>query len=142
MSAAATPRDEHREHLGVGWKFPLRIGPTGGFAFSRYEEDVREAIWIILATAPGERQMQPRFGCGIHELVFASINAATIAELTTRVRDALTEWESRIDVVDVGVEAPAGAESTLLIRVDYRVRSTNAFSNLVYPFYITEGATA
>lgn len=142
MTVPAMPRDEHREHLGVGWKFPLAVGPTGGLELSRYEEDVREAIWIILATARGERQMEPRFGCGIHELVFASINAATVAEIATRVRDALTEWEPRIDLLDVTVEAPAGQESLLLIRVDYRIRSTNAFHNLVYPFYITEGTTA
>ena len=28
----------------------------------------------------------------------------------------------------------------LLVRVDYRVRSTNAIHNYVYPFYIQEGA--
>lgn len=131
----------HRDFLGVGWKFPLRVGANGGFTYSRYEEDVREAIWIILGTAPGERQMEPRFGCGIHELVFASIDAATIGELASRVRAALTEWEARIDVLDVRVSPAEGEESKLLIRVDYRIRSNNAFHNLVYPFYVTEGAT-
>jgi hypothetical protein len=137
----STVEVSHRKYLGVGWKFPLRINATGGFSYSRYEEDVREAIWIILATAPGERQMEPRFGCGIHELVFASINATTIGELTSRVRTALTEWEPRIDVLEVRVSVAEGEENKLLIRVDYRIRSNNAFHNLVYPFYITEGAT-
>jgi Bacteriophage baseplate protein W len=131
----------HRDFLGVGWKFPLRVGATGGFAYSRYEEDVREAIWIILGTAPGERQMEPRFGCGIHDLVFSSISATTIAELASRVRAALTEWEPRIDLLDVRVSSAEGDESTLLIRVDYRIRSNNAVHNLVYPFYVTEGVT-
>jgi Bacteriophage baseplate protein W len=131
----------HRDFLGVGWKFPLRVGATGGFAYSRYEEDVREAIWIILGTAPGERQIEPRFGCGIHDLVFSSISATTIAELASRVRAALTEWEPRIDLLDVRVSSAEGDESTLLIRVDYRIRSNNAVHNLVYPFYVTEGVT-
>jgi len=131
----------HRDFLGVGWKFPLRVGATGGFAYSRYEEDVREAIWIILGTAPGERQMEPRFGCGIHDLVFSSISATTIAELASRVRAALTEWEPRIDLLDVRVSSAEGDESMLLIRVDYRIRSNNAVHNLVYPFYVTEGVT-
>jgi hypothetical protein len=39
----------------------------------------------------------------------------------------------------VTVTASAGEANTLLIRVDYRIRSNNAFGNLVYPFYITEG---
>lgn len=131
----------HRDFLGVGWKFPLRVDATGGFAYSRYEEDVREAIWIIIGTAPGERQMEPRFGCAIHDMVFASINASTIGELASRVRAALTEWEPRIDLLDVRVSPAEGEESKLLIRVDYRIRSNNAFHNLVYPFYVTEGAT-
>lgn len=131
----------HRDFLGVGWKFPLRVDATGGFAYSRYEEDVREAIWIILGTAPGERQMEPRFGCGIHDLVFSSISATTIAEVASRVRAALTEWEPRIDLLDVRVSGSEGDESTLLIRVDYRIRSNNAVHNLVYPFYVTEGVT-
>jgi phage baseplate assembly protein W len=54
------------------------------------------------------------------------------------VKDALTEWEPRIDVMDVNVDAPE--PNTMLIRVDYRIRSNNTFANLVYPFYITEGA--
>jgi phage baseplate assembly protein W len=126
----------------VGWKFPLRIGPAGGFLYSRYEEDVEEAIWIILGTARGERPMDPRFGCGIHDSVFASISNATLGDLAFQVRSALTEWEPRIDVIDVRVEEAPGRESLLLIRVDYRIRANNAFRNLVYPFYITEGSGA
>lgn len=131
----------HRDFLGVGWKFPLRVDATGGFAYSRYEEDVREAIWIILGTAPGERQMETRFGCAIHDLVFSSISATTISEVASRVRAALTEWEPRIDLLDVRVSGAEGDESMLLIRVDYRIRSNNAVHNLVYPFYVTEGVT-
>src|SRR5262245_4515655 len=129
-----------REFLGVGWRFPVRIAPGGGFAFSVGEQSVEEAIWILLSTARGERQMLPRFGCGIHDLVFAPNNPATRGNVAHLVKEALTEWEPRIDVLDITVEAPPGEENKLLIRVDYRIRSNNAFGNLVYPFYLTEGA--
>jgi phage baseplate assembly protein W len=129
----------HRAHLGVGWKFPLRINPTGGLSFSRYEEDIQEAIWIILGTAPGERRTEPRFGCGIHGYLFAPINRDTLGDVAVQVRQGLVEWEPRIDVLDVGVEPAAGTENMLLIRVDYRIRANNAIHNLVYPFYLTEG---
>ena len=134
MSAVA-----HRAHLGVGWKFPLRVNAVGGLSYSRYEEDIQEAIWIILGTAPGERRTEPRFGCGIHGYVFAPINPDTIANVAFQVREALVEWEPRIDVLDVDVEQFPGTENMLLIRVDYRIRANNAVHNLVYPFYITEG---
>jgi hypothetical protein len=101
---------------------------------------VQEAIWIILGTARGERQMLPTFGCGIHDMVFAPNSPATQGNIQHLVKDALTQWEPRIDVLDVNVSSAPDEENTMLIRVDYRIRSNNAFGNLVYPFYITEGS--
>ena len=131
----------NREYLGVGWKFPIRINAQGGFSLSRYEQDVQEAIWIILSTARGERQMVPDFGCGIHDYVFAPNNAATQGGITHAVRQALTEWEPRIDVLDVNVDGST-EPNMLLIRVDYRIRANNSLYNLVYPFYLQEGIGA
>jgi uncharacterized protein len=128
-----------RAYLGTGWKFPVRVTPAGGLTFSSGEQSIEEAIWILLATARGERQMLPRFGCGIHDLVFAPDSAATKGNIAHLVKDALTEWEPRIDVLGVDVSSPEGQANMLLIRVDYRIRSNNSFGNLVYPFYITEG---
>ena len=128
-----------RDFLGTGWHFPIRPNARGGLAWSSAEQDIQEAIWIILGTAPGERQMLPRFGCGIHRYVFAPNDAATRGTIATEVRNALTRWEARIDVIDVRVDSPEGEPEKLLIRVDYRVRKTNAFHNLVYPFYLREG---
>lgn len=131
-----------RRFLGTGFKFPVRITPAGGFAWSSGDESVEESIWILLATCRGERQMLPRFGCGIHDLVFAPNNPSTHGMVKHLVKDALTEWEARIDVLNVDVTAPEGQANLMLIRVDYRIRSNNAFGNLVYPFYISESAGA
>lgn len=128
-----------REFLGRGWQFPIRINPRGGLSYVSAEQDIAEALWIILSTAPGERQMLPRFGCGIHDFVFAPNSPATRGTIANAVRKALTTWEPRIDLVDVRVEEGAGQESQMLIRIDYRVRSTNAYHNLVYPFFLKEG---
>ncbi len=65
----------NRKFLGVGWTFPIRVNAQGRFALSSYEEDVQEAIWIILSTARGERQMLPDFGCGIQDYVFVTLKA-------------------------------------------------------------------
>ena len=128
-----------RKFLGTGFSFPMRVNPSGNLTYSSGEKSVREAIWILLGTAKGERQMLPTFGCGIQDMVFAPNNQTTWGNLQHLVKDALTQWEPRIDVLDVTVTAAAGEANTLLIRVDYRIRSNNAFGNLVYPFYITEG---
>lgn len=128
-----------RRFLGIGWKFPLQVTPNGKIAQARAEQRVEESILLILATARGERPMLPDFGCGIHDLVFAENNAATISLVVHLVREALVKYEARIDVLDVHVESTADAPNRLLIRVNYRIRATNAVGNLVYPFYITEG---
>jgi uncharacterized protein len=126
--------------LGRGWSFPVKPAPGGRFSFVDGEEKIRQSIWIILSTAPGERQMQPEFGCGIHDLVFEPNTAALRGLIQEKVREALTRWEPRIDVVGVQVETPPEARNYLLIRIDYRIRTNNAFYNLVYPFFINEGA--
>ncbi|MBP6803471.1 MAG: GPW/gp25 family protein [Chloroflexi bacterium] len=125
-----------RKILGTGWKFPIRVDARGGLAYAREEQSVQEAIWIILGTAPGERRMRSEFGCGIHELVFAPNNPATRGNVAHQVRQALTRWEPRIDVLAVQVDGDTETPNLLLIRVDYRIRTSNSMQNLVYPFYI------
>ncbi len=128
-----------RDFLGTGWSFPVRVNPRGGLSFSSAEQKIQESIWLVLATAPGERQMRPEFGCGIHSYVFAPNNPATQGHIAHEVRKALTDYEPRIDVQQVRVDEGNGAPNLLLIRVDYRIRSTNVVQNLVYPFFIREG---
>jgi phage baseplate assembly protein W len=129
----------NREFLGRGWKFPLQVNSAGGIALARYEQRVEESIYLILSTAKGERLMRPDFGCGIHDLVFAANNDTTLTMVRVEVRDALVQFEPRIEVLDVNVDAPADDPNLLLIRVDYRIRANQVTANLVYPFYIKEG---
>jgi phage baseplate assembly protein W len=71
--------------------------------------------------------------------VFEPVNPTTMTRVQTRVHDALVDWEPRIDVLDVTVDT-TDARNRLDIKVDYRVRATNSLHNLVYPFYLEEGA--
>jgi uncharacterized protein len=132
--------DDRRDFLGTGWRFPLSVNPSGGLSWSSGERDIAESIWIVLSTAPGERVMEPEFGCGAHQLLFDNGTAATRAEIAHHVTVALVRYEPRIDVLDVQVEdAGASDIDALLVSVDYRIRANNALNNLVYPLYVTEG---
>jgi uncharacterized protein len=126
------------EFLGTGWAFPVAITGSGDIALASDEEDIRQAIRIVLGTTPGERVMRPDFGSGLHALVFEPINTTTKALAKHQVEQALIRWEPRIDSIEVTVtdEARAGR---LMIDIRYRVRATNVFYNLVYPFYLMEG---
>jgi phage baseplate assembly protein W len=126
--------------IGRGWWFPIKP-VSGRLHLIDGEEKIRESIWIILSTSPGERVLNPEFGCGIHDLMFEPNSATLRGEVQEKVRTALQRWEPRIDVLGVRTETPEGtdARNYLLIRIDYRIRTTNAFYNLVYPFFIREG---
>ena len=134
-------QQDAKAFLGRGWSFPVRLDDTGDVATSDHEEDVREAVRIILGTRPGERAMRPDFGAGLHALAFEPISSTTMALARHRVEEALVLWEPRIDNVGVSVAADA-PQGRLLISIDYRVRATNTFYNLVYPFYLVEGQEA
>jgi phage baseplate assembly protein W len=124
------------DFLGVGWQFPVGIDQGRQIAMAAYEQRIRQAIWVILGTAPGERAMRPDFGCGIHDLVFAVNSASTAGQAANLVREALIRWEPRIGVLDVSAAADPYEPTLLLIEIEYRVRTTNNRFNLVYPFYL------
>lgn len=132
-------KDPSRAFLGVGWGFPLRLAGDHTVATAAYEEDVREAIRIILGTRRGERVMRPDFGAGLEDFVFEPISTTTVEMLKKRVEEGLIDWEPRIDVLKVEVKDER-TRGRLLLSLDYRVRSTNVHYNLVYPFYLQEGA--
>jgi len=137
MTAAAQAR---RPFLGTGWKFPIQVTPGGAIATASAEQRIEESILLILSTSHGERLMLPGFGCGIHDMVFAPNDTSTVNLIVNQVRKALVQFEPRVDVSRVDASTSPEQPNLLLIHIDYRVRATNAIGNLVYPFFITEGA--
>jgi hypothetical protein len=135
----AKPAAPTRAFVGTGWQFPIRVSPQGGLSYSSGEQNIAESIWVILSTAQAERQMRPQFGCGMQEYVFAPNSPSTFGNVAHLVRKALTTYEARIDVLDVQVQTTPEEANKVLIRVDYRIRSTNSYHNLVYPFFVQEG---
>src|SRR3954467_11390064 len=122
------------ELLGSGLSFPLTVDRRGGIALATGEQDVDQAISIILSTAPGERPMRPEFGCGVHDYVFDVIDAATLGRMEEEIRAALERWEPRIDVLGIAFALDPLDEGGLAITIQYRLRATNDVRNLVYPF--------
>jgi uncharacterized protein len=126
--------------LGTGWSFP----PT----FSRLcasvdmvsaETDVRESLIILFSTAWGERVMLPTYGCGLSGMIFQGVTTTLQTEIAASLRQAVLNWEPRIEVLDVRVQPDATIDGLVLVTLDYLIRQTNTRSNLVYPFYLREG---
>jgi len=122
--------------LGSGLSFPLGVDAQGALSLAHAEEDIEQAVGIILATAPGERPMRPEFGCAVHDLVFDTIDAAMIGRIETAIRTALDRWEPRIEVIGIDFDLEYVSDGKLVITIAYLVRATNEQHNLVYPFYV------
>ena len=134
------PGSDAKAFLGKGWAFPVQVDPgNGDIAMAADEQDIRQAIHLILRTSLGERVMRPDFGAGLETLVFQPVNTTTLALVQHRVQQSLITWEPRINVDEVTVTTDQLQRNTLKIKIGYTVRTTNTFYNLVYPFYLQEG---
>jgi len=125
---------DNLDFLGKGISFDFGIDSKGGIKFSSYERSVEESIDIILSTRVGERVYNYKFGCKIHDLMFEPNNVRTQNLAARHVREALTNFEPRIDLKDV--EATSLDEKSLNINITYTLIESNKEFNLVYPFYL------
>ena len=125
--------------IGTGWRFPPKVNAKGGLDWSSGPDRIQDAIWIILATSPGERLMRPDFGAGIKDYVFESNSEMLRARLVQVISQALTKWEPRIELVSVRAQTSPEQETLVLVSIDYQIRATNEIYNMVYPFFLQEG---
>jgi phage baseplate assembly protein W len=132
--------EDQRAFLGKGWAFPVCPDAAGRIDLAAHEEEIAQAIKIILLTDRGERVMRPDFGAGLSSFVFEPVSQTTMHLVKRRVEESLIDWEPRIEVQSVKV-TPSGDRNAILIDVTYRVRATNTVRNLVFPFYLEEGAS-
>jgi phage baseplate assembly protein W len=124
------------EILGSGLAFPLHVDHRGAIALASGNEDIEQAIHLILSTAPGERPMRPEFGCEIHDYLFDTLDASTVSKMEAAIRSALARWEPRIEVEQVEFDLANVDVGQLAFTVRYKIRATNHRRNLVYPFYV------
>jgi len=125
-----------RDFLGKGLRFPVSVNLNGGVSSSQLEENVRQCIFIILGTAPGERLSRPQFGCQIHDLMFAPNNEMTAAKAEVFCEEAIYKFEPRVSKVNCKAFVNADESNRLDIRIEYAIAGKNDKRNLVFPFYL------
>lgn len=122
--------------IGRGFSWPMSVDHTGSIALTDGAPDLDRSIQLVLMTAPGERLMRPQFGCRIWDLLFEPVTPNLLGLIAAAVRDALAQWEPRIEVEDVTPLADDDDAALVRVGITYRVRATNDRRNLVYPFYV------
>ena len=91
-----------------GVSFPFRIDGGGGIATSELTymdySLIEESIKQILFTYPGERIMEPEFGCRLKDFVFENVEELSIQNVIKYVIEtALNRWEPRITVKEIKI---------------------------------------
>lgn len=126
--------------LGTGWNFPPSFTRRGhAVVTASGVEDVRQSLWVLFSTVPGERVMLPTYGCALWRMLFRSLTTTVTTEIAEAVRKAVLDWEPRVDLQAVVVEADPTEDGRVLVNVSYMIRTTNTRDNLVYPFSLREG---
>lgn len=132
--------DNIKSFLGTGWSFPPQfLDSTSGIKMTSNEDDIAESIYILLTTIPGERIMNPEYGCDLHSQVFQNINASTLTTIEDLISTAILYFEPRVRVENIYIDASNQLEGRLDVNITYVVKGVNSRRNMVYPFYLIEG---
>lgn len=131
---------ENKSFLGSGWSFPPRfMESTDGLELSHNNQDIAESIFILLSTTPGERVMNPKYGCDLQSMVFSSMSTSNKTIIEDMINTAILYFEPRVRVVAITINSPDQLNGKLEINITYDIKGTNSRKNMVYPFYLSEG---
>jgi phage baseplate assembly protein W len=122
--------------IGLGWRFPILPDETGSLGYVGGDVNVEQSLQILLLTELGERVMRPDFGCKAPRLVFAPGSTQYLGLLETTVREAVRDWEPRVELEEVRAEVDPEDETRVNVAINYLIRQTNTRNNLVFPFYL------
>ena len=132
--------DSENSFLGVGWAFPPHFDEINkGATMVSAEEDILQSLNILLSTRPGERIMNPTFGCDLNQFMYEEISETLFSHMREVISDAVIRYEARIDIENIDIEYDQGEKGALYITIAYQIRQTNSRHNMVYPFYLLEG---
>jgi len=110
--------------LGRGISFPPRVGADGRVSWSAGDDNIRDAIRIILGTERNERLRLPEFGAGLGRLLFEPNTTATLHRIEDRILKALAAWEPRISVESVDVVGDPDDAEAAIATISYKLVAT------------------
>lgn len=116
--------------FGRSLAFPPRVGADGRVAWSEGSDNVRESIRIVLMTRQGERLFAPEFGAGLDRWLFEPNTVTTRQVIKDRIAKTLMEWEPRIAVESVDVEADPADATAAVATITYKLVATQTLERV------------
>jgi phage baseplate assembly protein W len=115
----------------------LCVDARGAISMVEGDASIRQAILLLLSTAPGERIMRPGYGCLLHRLIFSPNDDTTAGLAIYYVRQAIAAWEPRVDIVRLDAGRDPDAPERLDVTLVYRARATQRVEELTYTLDLT-----
>jgi phage baseplate assembly protein W len=111
--------------LFVGW--PLDVpDPGGNLDYATDSQCLREALWNVLMTNPGERLMRPSFGAGLNQWIGQPNTQSTRQLIASSITAAVGTWEQRAALSEVDVAVDPLDAAKVLITLRYAARGSVA----------------
>lgn len=133
---------DNASFIGRGWSFPPRFNASmNKLEMVELETEIRESLILLFSTRKGERITDPDFGCAVHDLIMDPINPLTMQRIEDAIRDAIFNYEPRIDIVEISVTHEE-FEGIVRAGLSYSIRKINVRTNMVFPFYKLEATDA
>lgn len=125
--------DKNIAFLGTGWSFPPAFDKiSSSVEMTSGREDIDRSLEILLSTRPGERVMQPGYGCNLDRLLFEPLDTSLKTYMEEMVKTAILYFEPRITVNAIEISEIDGFSGQVMLAVDYTIRTTNSRYNYVY----------
>ena len=127
--------------IAIGWGVPPRFSHSNRqAAMVSDEQEIEQSLRILFSTRPGERVMQPDYGCALQPYVFSALDEHVLANIIAAIEHAVLFYEPRIRLLQVKPDLQQLYDGVLLLQVSYQIRSSTSRHNMVYPFYLLEGS--
>jgi hypothetical protein len=109
---------------GVEARTGLQISHLGSIDMVSEHESIRQAIFLLLSTRPGERVMRPSYGCDLFRLVFSPMDETSIGLAIHYVRQAIQRWEPRVTILSLDASRSESEAGLLVLELHYRAKTT------------------
>lgn len=99
------------------------VNPKTRDVAAKYDDNaIRGALRNLIHTKHYDRPFQPQIGCQLHNLLFENMDAFTLSVAERTIREAITKFEPRVDLLNVSVVARESNE--LFIEVVYKIKNS------------------
>jgi Bacteriophage baseplate protein W len=117
----------------------VQLDIHGRVAMVEGRASVRQAIFLLLSTWPGERIMRPDYGCELYRVAFMNNDDTTAGLAIHYVRVALLRWEPRIEILSLDANRNPESADLLDVTLEYRVKLTQQADQLRFSVPLTGG---